>query len=357
MEQIRRNKTKYTSPYTSSWPTKKPADARILPEEYWKYLQRNTQEANDKNTRRHQNPISEPTVSYYSSANSYKTLKRNSYPRSMHLKYPSGLTEVPQLYQQNTTKSGKNKDYTNNVAVVNKDRYKNRQEDDSNVEYIDEELGNFTEDNLEDDVEEEAENDQERVGESLNKEYDEQEADDEVDEESDALAEPHAIQRNTVKKDASLRTQQRMQIINQQQNPHRVHYSQYSPKLYQAHPSPTRYYRNVLDRDIHEAMSEEDLYTAQALKNPPRRLSAGCHQNWIPHRNSTDRYDTITSPKQSSRRAQTRPEMKSYTEAELVDRKKCSRCGNVSIRRHPRNFQRNNCRFQDNPNISTKGHY
>lgn len=52
-------------------------------------------------------------------------------------------------------KSGKNKDYANNVAVVNKDRNKNRQEDDSNVEYIDEELGNFTEDNLEDDVEEE----------------------------------------------------------------------------------------------------------------------------------------------------------------------------------------------------------
>lgn len=73
----------------------------------------------------------------------------------MHLKYPSALTEAPQRYQQNTTKSGKNKDYANNVAVVNKDRYKNRQEDDSNVEYIDEELGNFTEDNLEDDAEEE----------------------------------------------------------------------------------------------------------------------------------------------------------------------------------------------------------
>ncbi|KMQ95144.1 hypothetical protein RF55_4657 [Lasius niger] len=241
MEQIGRNKTKYTSPYTSTWPTKQTTDARVPPDAYWKYPQRNNQDTTDKNTRRHQNPISEPTVSYYSSANSYKTLKHNTYPRSMHLKYPSALTEAPQRYQQNTTKSGKNKDYANNVAVVNKDRYKNRQEDDSNVEYIDEELGNFTEDNLEDDAEEEAENDQERVGESLDKEYDEQEADDEIDEESDAPAEPHAMQRNAVKKDASPRTQQRMQIINQQQNPHRIRYSQYSPKLYQAHPLPTRF--------------------------------------------------------------------------------------------------------------------
>lgn len=72
----------------------------------------------------------------------------------MHLKYPSTVTETPQRYQQNTTKSGR-KDYANNVAVVDKDRYKNRQEDESNVEYIDEEVGNFTEDNIEDDGEEE----------------------------------------------------------------------------------------------------------------------------------------------------------------------------------------------------------
>jgi len=96
--------------------------------------------------------MSEPTVSYYSSANSYKI---NTYPRSMHLKYPSAVTEAPQRYQQNTMKSDRNKDYANNVAVVDKDRYKNRQEDESNVEYIDEELGNFTEDNIEDEVEEE----------------------------------------------------------------------------------------------------------------------------------------------------------------------------------------------------------
>lgn len=85
-----------------------------------------------------------------------------------------------------------------------------------------------------------AENDQERVEESLDKEYDEQEADDEIDEESDAPAEPHVMQRNAVKKDALLRTQQRIQI-NQQQNPHGIRYAQYSPKLYQAHPLPTRF--------------------------------------------------------------------------------------------------------------------
>lgn len=72
----------------------------------------------------------------------------------MHLKYPSTVTEASQRYQQNIIKSGRNKDYANNV-VVDKDRYKNRQEDENNVEYVDEELGNFTEDNIEDDVEEE----------------------------------------------------------------------------------------------------------------------------------------------------------------------------------------------------------
>lgn len=352
MEQIGRNKTKYTSPHASTWSTKQTTDARVPPDAYWKYTQRNNQDTTDKNTRHHQKPISEPTVSYYSSANSYKTLKQNTYPRSMHLKYPSAVTEAPQRYQQDTTKSGRHKDYANNVTVIDKDRYKNRQEDESNVEYIDEEVENFTEDNIEDDGEEEAENDQERVGESHDKEYDEQEADDEIDEESDVPAEPHAVQRNVVKKDAPLRTQQRIEI-NQQQNPHRIRYSQYSPKLYQAHPLPTRYYRNMPDRDIHEALSEEDLYTAQALKNPPRRSSAGYHQNWIPQRNSTDRYDTMISP---SRRAQTRPEIKSFTEAEIVDRRKCSRCGNVSIRK-PSTPKRNNCRFQDNPNFSTRRHF
>lgn len=73
----------------------------------------------------------------------------------MHLKYPSAVTEAPQRYQQDTTKSGRHKDYANNVAVIDKDRYKNRQEDESNVEYIDEEVENFTEDNIEDDGEEE----------------------------------------------------------------------------------------------------------------------------------------------------------------------------------------------------------
>lgn len=85
------------------------------------------------------------------------------------------------------------------------------------------------------------ENNQERAGESLDKEYDEQEADDEIDEESDAPAEPHAIQRNAAKKDAMLRAQQRLRLMNQQQDSHRIHYSQHSPKLYQAHPSATRF--------------------------------------------------------------------------------------------------------------------
>lgn len=51
MEQIGRNKTKYTSPYTSTWPTKQTTDARVPPDAYWKYSQRNNQDATDKNTR------------------------------------------------------------------------------------------------------------------------------------------------------------------------------------------------------------------------------------------------------------------------------------------------------------------
>lgn len=105
--------------------------------------------------RRHQSPMPESAMNYYSSANSYKTFKHNAYP-STHPKHSSALhTEVPHRYQQITTKSNKNNDHTNNV-VVNKDRYKTQQEDENNTDYIDEELGNFTEDNL--DVEEEGTN-------------------------------------------------------------------------------------------------------------------------------------------------------------------------------------------------------
>lgn len=117
-----------------------------------------------------------------------------------------------------------------------------------------------------------------------------------------------------------------------------------------------RYYHNIPDHDIHETLSEEDLYTSQALKNPPRRSSMGYHQNWIPQRSSTDRYDTMTSLTQPSRRARTRPEIKSFTEAEFADRRKCSRCGNISTRKSSAS-RRNNCRFQDNPNFSTKGRF
>lgn len=96
----------------------------------------------------------ESTMSYYSTGNSYKTFKHNAYPCSTHPKHSSALhTEVPQRYQHITTKSSRNNDRINNV--VNKDRYKTQQEDENNTDYIDEELGNFTEDNLEEDAEEE----------------------------------------------------------------------------------------------------------------------------------------------------------------------------------------------------------
>ncbi|XP_011878703.1 PREDICTED: uncharacterized protein LOC105567990 isoform X2 [Vollenhovia emeryi] len=360
MEKIGKHKTKYTSPHTSTWSANQTTDVRLPPDAYWKYTQRSNQDATDKSTRRHQSPMPESTVNYYSSANSYKTFKHNAYPCSTHPKHSPVLhTEVPQRYQQITMKSNRNNDRTNNV-MVNKDRYKTQQEDENNTDYIDEELGNFTEDNLEDDAEEEVENDRslrsdKRVNESINKEYDEQEADDEIDEESDVPAETQAIQRNANKKDALLRAQ-RMRIINQQQDPYRIRYSQQSPKLYQAYHLPTRYYHNTHDHDIHETLSEEDLYTAQALKNHSRRSSMGYHQNWIPQRSSTNRYDTMTSLAQPSRRARTRPEIKSFTEAELVERRKCSRCGNISTRK-PSTSRRNKCGFQDNSNCSTKARF
>jgi len=82
-----------------------------------------------------------------------------------------------------------------------------------------------------------ADNDQDTIVEPFNKEYDEQEADDEV-EESDVPVESHATQRDAAKKEALLRAQQRLQIINQQQDPHRIPHSyQHLSKSYQ----PTRF--------------------------------------------------------------------------------------------------------------------
>ncbi|KAL0130100.1 hypothetical protein PUN28_002007 [Cardiocondyla obscurior] len=355
MEQIERQKTKYTSPHTSTWSTNQTTDVRNPPDAYWKYSQRANQDITDKSTRRHQSPMPESAVNYYPPANSYKTFKHNAYPYSTHLKHCSILhTEVPQRYQQIITKSNRNNDRTNNV-VLNKDRYKAQQEEENNTDYIDEDLGNFTEDNLEEDVEEEADRSPQsnkRIGESVNKEYDEQETDDEIDEESDAPVETQAIQRNAVKKDALLRTQ-RMRMTNQEQNAHRIYYAQQSPKLYQAHYLPTRYYRNTPDYDAHETLSEDDLYTTQTLKSPPRRSSADYHQSWICPRDSTNQYETMTSPTQPNRRERTRPEAKSFTEAEFSDRRKCSRCGNMSSKKLPA-ARRNHCRFQDNLNCLTK---
>ncbi|XP_014484878.1 PREDICTED: uncharacterized protein LOC106749700 [Dinoponera quadriceps] len=359
MDQTGRNKTKYNSPHSSTtWSTKQTADARVSPDPCWKYAQRSNQDATDKNTRRHQISMAEPTVNYYPIENSYKNVKHHNHPCSTYPKHSSALrTETSHRYQQTSAKSSRNKDYANNAAVMKKDRFKN-QEDENNAVYVDDELGNYTEDNLEDDAEEEVTetgNDQERAVESLDKEYDEQEVDDEIDEESDVPAEPQTMQRDAAKKEALLRAQQRLRTINHQQDPHRIHYRQHSPRLHQAHTLATRYY-NIPDHDIHEALSEEDLYVAEALKSPPRRSSAGYHQNWIPSRSSADRYDTTTTPTQLSRRARPRPESKSFMEVEFADRRKCSRCGSISIRKPP-SSRRNNYKFQDTSAFPTKGRF
>lgn len=96
--------------------------------------------------------MAEPTVSHYSSTNSYRTTKRHTCPWPAHPKQSSiPYAETPHRYQQATRK----KDYSNKAAVVNKDRYKNERMNENNMRYVDEELENFTEDNLEDDAEEE----------------------------------------------------------------------------------------------------------------------------------------------------------------------------------------------------------
>lgn len=52
MEQTGRNKTKYNSPHSSAtWSAKQTADARVSSDAYWKYTQRNNQDATDKNAR------------------------------------------------------------------------------------------------------------------------------------------------------------------------------------------------------------------------------------------------------------------------------------------------------------------
>lgn len=51
MEQIGRQKTKYTSPHTSTWSANQTTDARVSPDAYWKYTQRSSQDNADKSTR------------------------------------------------------------------------------------------------------------------------------------------------------------------------------------------------------------------------------------------------------------------------------------------------------------------
>jgi len=94
-------------------------------------------------------------MSYYSSSNPYKPFKHHAYPHSAHPKPSSTLDmELPQRYQQNVTKSSRNKDYINNVALLSKDRYKDQQLSQNDARYIDEESTNYTEDNLDDPEEE-----------------------------------------------------------------------------------------------------------------------------------------------------------------------------------------------------------
>lgn len=106
--------------------------------------------------RRHQTSMAEPAANYYSSTNSYKNAKHHSHSCPTYPKHSTALhTETSHRYQQVNAKSSRNKDYANNSAGIKKDRYKNQQEDENNAGYVDEESGNYTEENLEDDAEEE----------------------------------------------------------------------------------------------------------------------------------------------------------------------------------------------------------
>ncbi|KAI4490008.1 hypothetical protein M0804_004190 [Polistes exclamans] len=367
MQQTEKNKTqKYTNGPTPSWSTKyQTTNVRDSSNANWKYINKqNSSVPSNKDNRKQLNATAEQITNYYPSMNSYKQTKRNNYESPMHTKYTTFQNIEPHRWTtHNHTRTPRNKLYAtnNNVAIVRKSIYKKNdlEDDDENVRYADEELGNFTEDNAEEDAIDEVEEDQEETTESIDKDYEEHEADDEIDEESDSTVLRSPKWQRRPKKDGISQEQQRSRIIKQQQqqqlDPRRLRYQQYIQNSYDSHPSRIRYYQDLDDRD------ETELYTYEEPVRPPtppkssiRRSGTNHHQHWIPFRSSSDRYDTNPSLNQSIRRSQPKKDVDDLLHSENKNTKKCIRCGAPSGSRLSTKNKKNVCRFQEYPDYIVK---
>ncbi|XP_035733828.1 uncharacterized protein LOC118446824 isoform X2 [Vespa mandarinia] len=358
MQQTEKHKTqKYTAGRSPLWSTKYQTDVRDSSDANWKYLHKhNSSVPPNKANRRQVNATAEPVSNYYFTMNSYKQPKHHNCESPTHTKYTTCQNTEPHRWtSHNQTKIPRNKFYTtnNNIAIVRRSNYnKNELEDDEKVRYVDEEMGNFTEDNIEEDAIEEVEDDQEETAESVDKDYEEHEADDEIDEESDSpILRSQKLQRRP-KKDEILQEQQRSKLVKQQQDPRKLHYQQYIQNSYDSHPSRRRYYHDLDDRDATEFYSDkEPIEPPTPPKNSIRRLG-NCYQHRTPSRSSSDRYDTIASLNQSIRRPRPRQDVEALLHSE--NNKKCIRCGAPSGNRSSTTSKKNSCRFQEHPNFIVK---
>ncbi|KAI4495407.1 hypothetical protein M0802_008797 [Mischocyttarus mexicanus] len=371
MQQTEKSKPqKYTNGPSPSWSGKYQTNVRDTSNANWKYVNKhNSSVPLNKGNRKQFNATVEPITSYYSSMNSYKQNKHHNYESPTHTKYTTSQNLEPHRWiSHNHTRTPRNKLYTanNNVAIVRKPNYnKNELEDDENVRYADEELGNFTEDNFEEDaIDEEVEEDQDETAESVDKDYEEHEADDEIDEESDSTVLRSQKLQMRSKKNGISQEQQRSRIIKQQQqqqqqqqDPRKLHYQQYMQNSYESHPSRIRYYHDQDDRDPTELYTnnEEPIRPPTPPKSSVRRSGTNHHQHWTPSRNSSDRYDNIIpSLNQSIRRSQPRKDVEDLLHSENKNTKKCIRCGAPPGNRFSTKNKKNICRFQEYPDFVVK---
>ncbi|KAK2586218.1 hypothetical protein KPH14_001476 [Odynerus spinipes] len=342
-----------------SWPTKYQADVRDLSDAQWKYLHKHNLIAPpNKSNRRQPGATAEPPPNYHIPINAYKQQKHHSCASPTHAKYATMPSAEPHRWAAHSqTRAPRNKIYTtnnNNVAVVRKPIYKNELEDEENLRYADEELGNFTEDNAEEEVVEEVDEDPEETVASVDKDYEEQEADDEIDEESDSPLQLRSqkLQRR-LKKEGASQEQQRLRLA-KQQDPRKHRIQEYVQNTYEGHPLRRRYYHDAEDPDVTEVYSEEELIRPPTPpKNSVRRSATNHHQHWTPIRSSSDRYDTIASFNQSVRRPRPRPEIETFLHSEN-NAKKCIRCGAPSGSKVSTTSKKNNCRFQEYPSYLMK---
>lgn len=214
--------------------------------------------------RKQLNATAEPETNYYSTMNPYKQAKHHNCGSPTHTKYTTCQNTEPHRWtSHNQTKTPRSKIYTtnNSIAIVRRSNYnKNELEDDEKVRYADEEMGNFTEDNVEEDAIEEGTSDRHfeiskshhkfplkystyccTVEDDQEETAEEHEADDEIDEESDTpIMRSQKLQRRAKKNEIS-QEQQRSKIVKQQQDPRKLHYQQYVENLYDNHPSRRRF--------------------------------------------------------------------------------------------------------------------